>query len=115
MLDERTRRRPDFLPGSSLRLADDQLWTFPAPAARARFGPDYPAAVAAVVEAKDRSRRSRAERTLAILLLCHNYDLSPTVLSGLLSYAPGDPALVQLQEAFGRLAWEHGRPSQWSL
>jgi hypothetical protein len=112
MLDEPTRRRPDFLPGSPIRLADGQLWTFPAPAHEAEFGPDYPAAIAAVDEAEDRAERLRAELALAILLLCRNYDLSPDALSGLLRYAPGNPALAQLQEAFGRLAREHAGPSR---
>src|SRR5688572_24493754 len=67
MLDEPTRRRPDFLPGGPIRLADGQDWTFPAPGEAADFGPDYAALVAAIDEAEDPAERLRAELALAIL------------------------------------------------
>lgn len=118
MLAESSMRRRDFLPGSSIRLADGQEWTFPAPpghvapAATApggnvRFGPDYNATVAAVCEAEDHFERLRAELALAICLLDRNYDLTPDALWALLGYPPGDPALAAMQGAFHRVAQMH--------
>jgi hypothetical protein len=125
MLDETALRRPDFHPGSPILLADGQRWTFPARTALTRgrslnrdepdgLVADYAATVAAVREASLGTRRLRTELALAIFLLCLNYDLTRDDLFALLCYAPGDPALAEVQEAFRRLALEHARPSRSS-
>jgi hypothetical protein len=119
MPHEVSARRLHFRPGPSIRLADGQWWTFPAPPGRdasgvAGFGPDYVAAVAAIGEAEDEAERFRAELALAICLLCRNYDLDPDALCDLLGYRPGDPALAATQAAFRRVAQEHARSSRSS-
>jgi hypothetical protein len=120
MLDEFTLRCQDFHPGSLIRLADGQRWTFPAapgrvtpggavPGGEAGFGRDYAATVAAVREAEDEAELLRAELALAICLLGRNYDLTPAALFDLLGHAPGVPALTATQEAFHRVALDHVR------
>jgi hypothetical protein len=114
MLNEVSRRRPDFRPGPSIRLADGWDWTIPAPprvtAPEAEgFGPDYAATVAALESAEDRTERLRAELALAIYLLSRNYDLTPDDLYALLGFPPDDPALAAMQAAFHRIAREHLR------
>ena len=110
MLDEQALRRPNFLTGPPVRLADGQAWTFPeAPAAGASgaFGPGYGAAVAAVREAEDEVGVLQAELALAMRLLHRNYDLRPSDFFRVLSYRSGDPALAAFQRAFHALAREH--------
>ncbi|HEX8203625.1 MAG TPA: hypothetical protein VF590_24325 [Isosphaeraceae bacterium] len=115
MHDEVALRRPDFLSGSPIALADGQQWTFPAPPPRlvpgtaAGFGADYTATVAAIREAEDEVERLRAELALAICLLERNYDLGPAALFDLLGYPPGTPALTAAQKELHRLALEHVR------
>jgi hypothetical protein len=120
MCNERALRRPDFLPGLPIRLADGQCWTFPVPRASSGspervapgellglFGDGYAPTLAAVLEAEDESERLRAELALAIFLLGRNYDLSPAVFREILSFRPGDAALVEMQRAFHEVAVEH--------
>src|SRR4051812_10069484 len=117
MHDEVALRRPDFLPGSPIALADGQRWTFPAPPPSPRrgatttagFGPDYAATVAAVGEAEDQVERLQAELALAICLLERNYALTPTALFDLLGYPPGAPALSAAQRELHRMALDHLR------
>lgn len=124
-IDESALRRRDFLPGSAIRLADNQYWTFPAPPSplgpasgtpgeAADLGPDYYAAVDAVREAEDHVEQLRAELALAICLLVRNYVLGPDTLFALLDYPPGDPARLASQREFHRVALEHLHPSRSS-
>src|SRR5262245_36529215 len=103
MRDENALRRPDFLGGIPIRFADDQAWTLPEPPPGApgekRFldngtglGPDYEAAVAAVLEAEDEPERLRAELALTILLLGRNYNLAPEDFQALLTFPRSSPA-----------------------
>jgi hypothetical protein len=120
MLDEKALRHPDFLEGIPIRLADGQMWTFPAPTAcrdgagagatpDAATDSEREALVAAVLEAEDRAERLRAELALAIHLLARNYRLGPADFLALLEFSPGDPALAALQRAFHEMALEHVR------
>lgn len=120
MPEEILLRRPEFLPGMSIRLGDGRAWIFPAPpgdgrgdrgldAERVGLGPDYPALVAAVSEAEDPPERLRAELALAIALLAHNYDLGPVEFQDLLRFPTGSPELAEVQQAFHELAREHVR------
>jgi len=128
MRNELTLRRPDFRPGTPIRLADGQAWTFPAPtalepinegrASNQRLSHDeaeYDALLAGVLEAEDVPERLRAELALAIHLLGRNYDLDPADFSRVLEFPPGDPDLAARQHDFHNLAVDHlGRHSRRS-
>jgi hypothetical protein len=117
MLDEQAYRRPDFVGGILIRLADGQSWSFPsavAPGAArdgatngGAFGSDYAVLLEAVREADDETERLRAELALAIYLLARNYDLGPNDYQELLGWAPGSPELAAGQQAFHDLATTH--------
>src|SRR4051794_40414025 len=93
MTDEWCLRRPDFLPGTQVRLGGGQEWTLPDPPARPAvnasgpadpwrggcdsIGTDYEATVAAILDAEDEAGRLLAELALAICLLGRNYTLTP--------------------------------------
>ena len=126
MIEEVALRRPDFLPGSPVRLADGRWWTLPdpprpdargaaAPGGWSGFGPDYAATVAAVGQAEDEAERRRAELALAICLLVRNYDLTADTLCALLGDHPGDPSPAAMQEAFHQVAQEHARSARASV
>lgn len=107
-MDEQALRRPAFVEGTRIRLANGQDWSFP-------DQPLHPedheliAVLRAIVEAEDESERLRGELALSILLLSRNYDLSPTDFQAILSYAPGDPALAEMQHVVHDLATRHSR------
>jgi hypothetical protein len=114
MLDEMSRRRADHRPGTAIRLADGQCWTFPAPPdpgpeadATGGFESSYDALVRSVLEAEDCDEGRRCELALAICLLSHNYELDSFDLQGLLSFPANSPELSRIQEAFHALALEH--------
>lgn len=122
MRDEMALRRPEFRPGISIRLADGQFWTFPAPSSPERAGeggasgpghsqPDseYDDLIGGVLEAEDEVERLRAELALAIHLLGKNYDLEPADYGRVLEFPPGSPALTALQCDFHALAVAHAR------
>lgn len=119
MLDERSRRRSDFLEGAALRLADGGFWTVPTPgdhanrgrpaaAALESLGPRYHAALEAIREAEDDSERLRAELVLAIILLRRNYDLDSAALQAILSFDDGE-SLTRMQRAMTDIASAHLR------
>ena len=88
MVDELSSRRSRFQPGTTICLANDQEWTFPAPTADSEFAvesaeAEYLGLIHAVQEAEDQSERRLAELALAIFLIGLNYDLSPTDLAKL--------------------------------
>ena len=124
MRDEKSLRRPDFLPGCAVRMADGQVWSLPkapdpyAGTADAGTSPfadggvldrEYQATIAAVLDAEDEAERLRAELALAILLLTRNYKLRPADYQELLCDRPGSPVIASLQEAFHAVALEHAR------
>jgi hypothetical protein len=111
MFDEISTRRPGFIEGRRVRLADGRAWSLPL---RDPVGedPEYDAILAAVNEAEDRSECLLAEFALTIFLLTRNYDLRPDPLETLLSFPQGDPALAALQEAVHALYLESVRRSR---
>ena len=106
MLNERTRRRPDFLAGAPLRLADGQPWTLPA-AEGGPLGPIGEGLVAAIREAEDEAELVRAELALAVALLGRNYALGPSEYRELLEAEPGSPAASDLRLALRQLGRDH--------
>jgi hypothetical protein len=112
VVDELSTRRSRFQPGTSIRLANDQEWIFPAPTAGSRFafeleGAEYLGVIQAVLEAEDQSERRLAELALAIFLIGLNYQLSSTDLVDLLTFQPRSLRLADSQRAFELLAREH--------
>jgi hypothetical protein len=85
-------RRPDFLGGRFVRLADGRGWAFPGPseiaAAGQTLGAEVMALLVGIAEAEDEADRLRGELALAIRLLAINYDLSSADYSRLLSSPP---------------------------
>ena len=105
-------RRPMFRNGVTIRLADDQLWTFPAPPKHseseyATFGPEYVGLIKATMEAYDSSELRLAELALVIFLLGHNYSLSPADYQHLLGFAPESLESTASQLAFHDVAQQH--------
>jgi hypothetical protein len=112
VVDELSTRRSRFQPGTSIRLANDQEWTFPAPTAVSKFavepeGAEYLGLIQAVQEAEDQSERRLAELALAIFLIALNYQLSSTDLVKLFTFQPRSQELADSQRAFELLAREH--------
>ena len=108
---EAERRRPGFLGGLPIPLADGQDWAFAGPREVAAAGPADRAAVADLLrgidEADDHADRLRGELALAIHLLGLNYDLSPADYARLLTGTPTDPWFAPLQSYFHDLARRH--------
>lgn len=109
MLDEKARRKPEFVEGYSITLADGQTWYMPKPrfrfkpkfvegkveiAAGATFGPESDAEVDVLYGVVDveGSEFLRVKLALAVRLLRANYDLTDDDLIDLLVLEPGDPA-----------------------
>ncbi len=105
MIDEPSARRPGFVDGPRVRLADGQSWSLPL---REPVGldPEYDALLALVLDAEDRAEGLRAELALTIFLLTRNYDLTPGSLDALLNIEPNDPALNELQRVVHQIACE---------
>lgn len=98
MPQEYSARKPGLVEGVTVRLSDGGLWLLPL-RDPGRIQPGYDELLAAVCEAEDRPEGLRAELALAVYLLDRNYDLSADQLLSLLSFPPGDPDLIALQEA----------------
>jgi peptidoglycan/xylan/chitin deacetylase (PgdA/CDA1 family) len=102
-IDELARRRPTFVEGTRIRLADGHDWAFPDQPPR----PDDHELISvlrAIGESEDRPERLRGGLALAILLLSRNYDLTPADFQAILAFAPGDTELSELQRAVHELA-----------
>lgn len=114
MREERSCRRPGFRPGHTVRLADGQFWTFPAPVEEEGATPPalegrYQALVRACLEAEDEPDRRRSELALAIALLDSNYLLESTDFSALLEFEPGSPTAESFRNALAGIVIEHVR------
>ena len=112
MADELLSRRSCFREGTRIRLADGQLWTFPAPPKASAWeasplGTEYTGLIQALNEAGDRSEARLTELALAVFLLGHNYSLSPTDYQHLLSSNSESPDATEWQVAFHDIALEH--------
>jgi hypothetical protein len=108
MVDEQALRRPDFVEGRRILLANGQAWSFP-DHPPLRDDAEQIAALRAIGESEDQADRLRAELALTILLLSRNYDLSPSDYQAILGFRPSDPALAALQHAIHELAVEQLR------
>jgi len=82
LLDELSSRQSSFRQGTRIQLADGNTWEIPAPPKGPEwnappFGAEYTDLIQAILEAEDGSEHRLAELAFAILLLGHNYRLSP--------------------------------------
>ena len=112
LVQERLSRRPSFRDGVKIRLADNQIWTLPAPpkqseAEAASFGTEYIDIIQAFMDVNDDSERCRGELALAIYLLGYNYCLTPPDYESLLGFTSESPDATAAQSAFHRIAQEH--------
>src|SRR4051812_12212403 len=103
MIDERALRRPNYVEGKGIRLANGQVWSFPE---RPPLQDDHEliAVLREIGESEDEPDQLRAELTLAILLLSRNYDLTPADYQAILGFDPGDPALEEMQRGVDEIA-----------
>ncbi|WP_020467731.1 hypothetical protein [Singulisphaera acidiphila] len=101
MLDEKFLRKPEFTAGSTVKLGDGQLWTFPkpylrmslarnvdgklSPVAEYTYGSDYADALDSWIETEDSHERLGKMLVLAGNLLLQNYDLDERSLRRLIS------------------------------
>ena len=118
--DEFSSRRSSFRSGSPIQLADGQTWILPSPPKKtgrneSPFSTSYAAIIQAIIEAEDSSEQCLGEMALAILLLDHNYYLSPADYQRLLDRGSSD-----WQFAFHEIAQKHiyvffGRSRVYSL
>lgn len=103
--DEASSRRPDFLGGPAITLANGQEWHFPRPtsyfvpdddAAGVRrhwnLGDDYGALFDRCMEAESDLEMIGGELALARSLLLRNYDLTPAQAGSLLRFGYGATA-----------------------
>ena len=113
MLDEYLSRQSWFRQGKPIQLADGQTWVLPAPpkgserAAAVPIGADYKGVIQAILEAEDSSEQRRAELAFVILLLGHNYRLSPADYERLLCCPAESPGSRDLQLAFHHIVQDH--------
>jgi hypothetical protein len=108
MVDEQALRRPAFSEGLRIRLANGQAWSLPdQPPYKEDL--EHLAVLREITEAEDAPDRLRGELALTIYLLSRNYDLLPDDYRVILEFAPGDPALAEMQAAVHDLANEQIR------
>jgi hypothetical protein len=109
---EVSRRRPRFLEGREITLADQRAWLFPLPDGIPRLvdevtRKEYLGLLRAYAEGEDASERRLAELAFGIFLLDLNYEVGPTDLQALLTFPPGSRAQAELENAFRSLALDH--------
>lgn len=102
MIDERIRRRASFQEGTSIQLADGQVWWLPQVSLDSS-DPVLFSLLKAVVSADNDRERNRDEMALTMVLLSRNYELSSEVYPELLGFRPGDPARDELQKVIRQL------------
>jgi len=96
-----------------IRLADGQVWTFPAPGEQGASSPDaafdaeYLDLIRAILEAEDGNEGRLAELAFAMLLLGHQHQLTPLDYQRLFMFTPESPELAESQAAFHDLALAH--------
>ena len=108
-LDEQCLRKPGFVEGNKVTLADGQEWMLPKPRLRFKpaiidgrveigggpsFGPEFDDKLDILfgVTDSDPSERLRIKFELAVKLLAANYDLQPDDFAELIVLEPGNPA-----------------------
>ena len=109
MLDEKSLRKPGFIDGHRVRLADGQEWAFPKPRIRlkpkfidgrvevgggATFGPEYDDRLETLfgVADVDPCELLRVKFEVAVPTLAANYYLRQEDVSELIVLEPGEPA-----------------------
>jgi hypothetical protein len=108
MVNEQNRRRPDFVEGTRVRMADGQDWSFP-DRLPSKDDREHIAVLREILEVEDRDELLGAELALTIFLLARNYDLTPDDFAAILRFAPGDPAQPRMQAAVHALAMNQVR------
>lgn len=83
--------------GIDVRLSDGANWRLSL-GDRLRHDHEFKALLSAAMEVEDRAEALQAELALTIFLLRRNYNLTPDQLASLLTFEPGDPALLELQK-----------------
>jgi hypothetical protein len=110
--DELSSRKSLFRQGRPIRLADRQSWTVPAPPRGSEwkaipFADEYTDLIRAILEAEDGYEQGLAELAFAVLLLGHNYRLSPADYESLLDFVPESPESRAWQDTFHQIAQDH--------
>lgn len=103
VLNERAMRRPTFVEGARVSMADGQTWSLSGRRAD-QADPEYDAMLRVVYEAEDEAEQLRSELALTIFLLSRNYQLTSDAYQDLLDFQPGDPALIEMQQTVHVLA-----------
>ena len=111
-VNELLSRRPSFRDGVRIRLADGEMWVFPAPpkpveSKSVLFGTEYMGLIQAIMEAEERSEQCLAELAFAIYLLKCNYSLTSADFEYLLGFSPESSESADSQVAFHLIAQEH--------
>jgi hypothetical protein len=107
--DEFSSRRSSFREGSPIQLSDGQTWILASPPKKSErnkspFKSGYTDIIQALIEAEDCCEQCLGELALAILLLEHNYYLSPADYQRLLA-----PGTSDWQWAFHEIVQNHIR------
>jgi hypothetical protein len=109
VLDEKALRKPGFVEGNKVTLADGQEWVLPKPRIRLKprivdgrveigggpsFGPEFDDKLDILfgVSDADPAERLRVKFEVAVRLLAANYELKAGDFAELLVIEPGDPA-----------------------
>jgi hypothetical protein len=120
VLNEKERRRPEFVEGDWAELADGQLWCFPRPRIRFRpiivdgkvevgggrtFGPEYDESLSILLGTKDAEPIDvlTVKFDMAIRLLRTNYTLSDNEVCDLISLDPDDEDSTERFRVVGRI------------
>lgn len=121
MLDEKEFRKPTWVEGEWITLADGGRWSFPRPVIQfspvfgadgsvewgdraLSFGPDYDAKVEAFASADNGIDQTNAALKLAVDLLGRNYTLGPGEYRTLLRWAREDPENQEMWDQVVRVA-----------
>lgn len=125
-LDEAALRRPEFVEGEPIVLADGQEWTFPKPVLelypipgpdgrlrfeglRRSFGEDYDRKIDAFADSPP-AESLNALLDLAVDLLDRNYTLQPADYGVLLCWRPGDEDNEAMWHAITEVAMGRDAP-----
>jgi hypothetical protein len=117
MMNEENSRRPNYVLGYEIRLADGQFWHFPPapvcpntdldPLASRGPDPEYLALLRAILSSEDSADRRRSELGLAIYLLSRNYNLGTEEMCRVFEFPPDRAGLEAARAALCALASPH--------